>query len=73
MLKYEEPALKDAVGILVAYTNTGYTYAQSMLIDNSLRNIIYQFDKANNGTLNIDVETFSHLLAFRGLSMNEQL
>ena len=58
MLKYEEPALKDAVGILVTYTNTGYTYAQSMLIDNSLRNIIYQFDKANNGTLNIDAETF---------------
>ena len=57
MLKYEEPALKDACGILVAYTNTGYKYAQSMLVDEALRNIIYQFDKANNGTLNIDVET----------------
>ena len=57
MLKYEEPALKDACGILVAYTNIGYKYAQSMLVDESLREIIYQFDKANDGTLNIDVET----------------
>ena len=56
MLKYEEPALKDACGIIVAYTNTAYKYAQSILVDRALRNIIYQFDKANNGTLNIDVE-----------------
>lgn len=57
MLKYEEPALKDACGILVAYTSIGYKYAQSMLVDESLRDIIYQFDKANDGSLNIDVET----------------
>ena len=56
MLKYEEPALIDACGILVAYTNTAYKYAQSILVDRALRNIIYQFDKANNGTLNINVE-----------------
>lgn len=58
MLKYEAPVLKDACGIFVAYTNACHRYIYSILVDESLRIIIRQFYKSNNGELNIDAKSF---------------